>query len=245
MILSRLRAYLFIDPLIIASTAIFGFASLLASAFDKTGGTQHAIARVWARSLLAISGAAVRIEGLEKLSGGGPFVLVANHSSYMDTPAVLLLPLQIRFFAKEGLFRIPLLGGHLRRAGHFPVPRDNPRAALKSLTAAAKRIRERGVSTILFPEGGRTPGGLREFKEGAAYLAIKAGVAVVPIGILGTRQVLPMDSMHVRPHTVTVRIGNPIDTSRMKLEQRVLLNQTLRNTVAALIGEDPEHVAPA
>jgi 1-acyl-sn-glycerol-3-phosphate acyltransferase len=116
MLLSRLRAYLLIDPLIIVATAVFGIASLLASAFDKKGRTQHAVARAWARILLAVWGARIRFEGLEKLQKDGAYVLVANHSSYMDTPVVLLLPLQIRFFAKRGLFRIPLLGGHLRRA---------------------------------------------------------------------------------------------------------------------------------
>jgi 1-acyl-sn-glycerol-3-phosphate acyltransferase len=237
MLLSRLRAYFLIDPLIILTTMVFGLASLLASAFDKRGRTQHAIARRWARILLAVCGARVRIEGLEKLQEDGAYVLVANHASYMDTPAVLLIPLQIRFFAKRGLFRIPLLGGHLRRAGHFPVARDNPRASLKSLTEGARLVRERGVSVVLFPEGGRSPDSLREFKEGAAYLAIKAGVPAVPIGIIGMRQVLPMGSAHVRPHAVTVRIGDPIPTEGMKLDARGELNQRLRREVAELIGE--------
>jgi 1-acyl-sn-glycerol-3-phosphate acyltransferase len=236
MLLSRLRAYVLIDPLIILATAVFGLASLLASAFDKSGRTQHAIARRWARFLLAVSGARMRVEGLEKIEKDGSYVLVANHASYMDTPVMLQIPVQIRFFAKRGLFRIPLLGGHLRRAGHLPVVRENPRASLKSLTEGARMVRERGVSVVLFPEGGRSPHGLREFKEGAAYLAIKAGVPVVPIGIIGTRQILPMGSIHVRPHAVTVRIGDPISTVGMKLDARGELNDTLRRKVAELIG---------
>jgi 1-acyl-sn-glycerol-3-phosphate acyltransferase len=237
MLLSRLRAYLLIDPLIVMATVVLGLASLLASTFDRRGRTQHAIARLWARVLLAVSGARVRIEGLEKLNKDAAYVLVANHTSYMDTPAVLLIPLQIRFFAKGGLFRIPFLGGHLRRAGHLPVVRDNPRASLKSLTEGARLVRERGVSVLLFPEGGRSPDGLREFREGAAYLAIKAGVPAVPIGIVGMRQVLPMGSLHVRPHAVTIRIGDPISTEGMKLDARGELNETLRRKVAESIGE--------
>jgi 1-acyl-sn-glycerol-3-phosphate acyltransferase len=237
MFLSRLRAYLLIDPLIIVATLVFGSASLLASTFDKRGRTQHAVARMWARLLLAVSGARVRIEGLEKLQRDAAYVLVANHTSYMDTPAVLLIPLQIRFFAKRGLFRIPLLGGHLRRAGHLAVVRENPRASLKSLTEGARMVRERGISVVLFPEGGRSPDGLRDFKEGAAYLAIKAGVPAVPIGIIGMREVLPMGSVHVRPHAVTVRIGDPIPTAGMKLDARSELSQTLRLKVAELTAE--------
>jgi len=234
MFLSRLRAYFLIDPLIILATMALGFASLVASAFDQRGRTQHAIARLWARVLLAVSGAHVKVEGLDKLKDNA-YVLVANHTSYMDTPVVLLLPLQIRFFAKQGLFRIPLLGGHLRRAGHFPVPRENPRASLKSLTEGARLVRQRGVSVVLFPEGGRSPDGLRDFKEGAAYLAIKAGVPAVPIGITGTGQLLPMGSIHVRPHAVTIRIGDPIPTAGMKLDARGELNQSLRTKVAELM----------
>jgi 1-acyl-sn-glycerol-3-phosphate acyltransferase len=237
MFLSRLRAYLLIDPLIIVTTAALGVASMLASAFDKRGRTQHAVARWWARILLAVSGARIHWEGLEKLEKDGAYVLVANHASYMDTPVILLIPLQIRFFAKQGLFRIPLLGGHLRRAGHLPVVRGNPRASLKSLTEGARLVRERGVSVLLFPEGGRSPEGLRDFREGAAYLAIKAGVPAVPIGIVGMRQVLPMGSVHVRPHAVTVRIGDPIPTAGMKLDARGELSQRLRRAVAELIGE--------
>ncbi|MGA2132757.1 MAG: lysophospholipid acyltransferase family protein [Bryobacteraceae bacterium] len=241
MILSRLRAYCLIDPLIILSTVILGTLSLMASVFDKSGRTQHALARTWGRVLLAVSGVRVRVEGLENLPEG-PSVLVANHRSYMDIPVLLAhIPLQIRFFAKQGLFRIPLLGGHLRRAGHLPVARDNPRASLKSLSEAAKLVRERGLSVVIFPEGGRAPGKLREFKEGATYLAIKAGVPAVPVGLIGTRQVLPMESMHVRPYAVTLRIGEPIPTNGLKLDERGGLNDTLRNKVAELIEEPLTH----
>lgn len=235
MFLSRLRAYLLIDPLIVITTVVLGSVSLVASVFDKSGRTQHAIARFWGRMLLAVSGVRVRWKGLEKLDPDGAYVLAANHASYMDTPAMLQIPLQIRFFAKRGLFKIPLLGGHLRRAGHFPIVRENPRASLKSLSEGARIVRERGVSVVLFPEGGRSPHGLREFKEGAAYLAIKAGVPAVPVGISGTRAVLPMGSAHVRPHAVTVQIGDPIPTAGMKLDARGELNERLRRKVAELI----------
>jgi len=236
--LSRLRAYLLIDPLIVLATVVLGTLSLLASVFDKTGHTQHAIARFWGSILLALSGSRVRVEGLEKLKPDASYVLIANHRSYMDIPAVLAsIPLQIRFFAKKGLFRIPLLGGHLRRAGHLPVVRENPRASLKSLSEGARLVRARSISVLIFPEGGRAPAELRLFKDGGAYLAIKSGAAAVPVGIIGTRQILPMRSFHVRPHPVTIRIGDPIPTEGMKLDARGDLSQELRRRIADLIGE--------
>ena len=106
----------------------------------------------------------------------------------MDIPAALaVLPQQFRFFAKKGLYKIPFLGSHLNRAGHLPVDRSNARNSLKSMTEGARVVAARGISMLLFPEGGRTAEGLRGFKEGAAYIAIKAGVPVVPMAIIGMR----------------------------------------------------------
>jgi 1-acyl-sn-glycerol-3-phosphate acyltransferase len=234
--LAKLRALLLIDPAIILLTIVMGTRSLVVSLFDKTGRPQHRIARSWARLLLKVSGVKLEAEGLDKLDPEASYVLVANHMSYMDIPAILAaLPLEVRFFAKQGLFQIPLLGTHLRRAGHLPVVRGDARASLKTLQNAAHRLREEAITPLLFPEGGRSPQALREFKEGAAHLAIKAGVAVVPVGLVGTREVLPMHSIVVRPGRVVVRVGDPIDTSALKSHDRSDLNQRLREQVAVLM----------
>src|SRR5215471_13538941 len=147
MSLSYIRSLLITDPIIIVATIIMGAISLIVSLFDSGGRLQHQISRVWSRMLLWVSGVRMRIEGLEKIDPAGAYVFVANHRSLMDTPVVLAhIPLQFRFLAKKGLFHIPFLGTHLRRAGHLPVVRDNPKASLKSMTEAARIIRERGIS---------------------------------------------------------------------------------------------------
>jgi len=234
--LAALRALLLIDPAIVLLTIGMGSLSLGASLFDSTGRLQHRIARAWARMLMAVSGVRVIVEGLEKLDPKGCYVLVANHMSYMDIPAVLgFLPLEIRFFAKQGLFSIPFLGTHLRRAGHLPVLRGNARASLKTLQEAGRLIRKSRITPLLFPEGGRSRAELREFKEGAAHLAIKAGVPAVPVGLSGTRAVLPMSSVIVRPGVVHMRIGDPISTAEMKSHDREALNRVLREQIAKLM----------
>jgi 1-acyl-sn-glycerol-3-phosphate acyltransferase len=158
----------------------------------------------------------------------------------MDIPALLAnLPPQFRFFAKKGLFRIPFLGTHLRRAGHLPVDRSSVRASLKSMSQGARVIAERHISVLLFPEGGRAPEGLREFKEGAAYIAIKAGVPAVPIAIVGMRALLPMGSIHIRRGTATLRVGDPIPTAGLKLADRERLNERLYREVAELLADRP------
>jgi 1-acyl-sn-glycerol-3-phosphate acyltransferase len=234
-----LRALLITDPLIALDTIVMGSLSMLASLFDKTGFTQHRIARLWARFLLFVSGIKVEVEGFEKLAPGTGYVLVSNHLSLIDTPVVMAhFPLQFRFFAKEGLFRIPFLGGHLRRAGHFPVVRDNPRAGLRTLAAGARAVAERGISILVFPEGGRSETGeLREFKDGAAYVAIKAGVPAVPVGVMGTRENLRMGSIIVRPGRVRLVVGDPIPTANLKTQDHGMLTAELWQRIAALTGQ--------
>ena len=129
------------------------------------------------------------------------------------------------------------MGTHLARAGHLPVDRSSPRASLKSMSAGARIIAERGVSVLLFPEGGRSPAGLREFREGAAYIAIKSGAPVLPIGIEGMRQLLPMGSIHLRSGRVKLRVGDPIPTASLKLSDRAALTHRLREEIARLTEE--------
>jgi 1-acyl-sn-glycerol-3-phosphate acyltransferase len=235
--MSFLRSLLFSTPLIMVSTILLGLVSMAASSLDRTGRAAHRVARIWGQMLLAASFIRVRSEGLERLDPGGSYVFVANHASYMDIPALLsVLPQQYRFFAKTGLYRIPFLGWHLRWAGHLPVDRSNARNSLKSMSAGAQAIRERRISLLLFPEGGRSPKGLREFREGAAYIAIKAGVPVVPVAIVGMRELLPMNSIHIRSGRVVVRVGEPIPTSGLKSTDRAELTERLYREIGALLA---------
>jgi 1-acyl-sn-glycerol-3-phosphate acyltransferase len=234
--MSLLRSLLFSTPLIAISTIVMWTCSLIASLFDPHGNSQHRMARIWGRTLLAVSFIRVRVEGLEKIDPHANYVFVANHASYMDIPAMLsTLPHQFRFFAKKSLYRIPFLGWHLKRAGHIPVDRSNPRASLKSMSDGARMVAERRVSVLLFPEGGRAPQGLREFKEGAAYIAIKAGVPVVPVAIVGMRALLPMGSVHIRSGRVTVRIADPVPTAGLKLSDRMDLTERMYAEISGML----------
>lgn len=246
MSIGYLRALLITDPIIVLATIVLGTASLIASLFDASGNAQHRVARLWSRILLFVGCVRVHVSGLERLRGHDSYVLVANHLSLMDTPVVVAhIPLQFRFFAKQGLFRIPFLGTHLRRAGHFAVVRGDTRASLRSLTDGARLIRERHTSVLLFPEGGRSQGGLMPFKQGFAYLAIKSGVPVVPLGIAGTREILPMGSAYVRGGVARMRIGDPIPTEDLNIHDRERLTALVRGKIAELAGlplEEPADV---
>jgi 1-acyl-sn-glycerol-3-phosphate acyltransferase len=239
---SLIRSVLITDPLIILATAGFGAVNLVVSFFEKDGRIQLKIARSWARTLCRIAGIRLTIEGLEKIDPNKSYVFASNHLSYFDTPVVLgHIPANFRFLAKEGLFKIPLLGDHLTRAGHIPVPRNDPRAAIRGMNEAARYIRERGVSVLIFPEGGRSLEGLLPFKEGAAYIAIKSGEPVVPVGLIGTDHILPMHSMNVRSGNVVMRIGEPISTKEIPISARGNLTEMIYHRVAALTDQNSTH----
>jgi 1-acyl-sn-glycerol-3-phosphate acyltransferase len=217
--------------------------SMLVSFFDRSGNLPHHLARAWGKMLLAVSFIHVRAEGVEKLDPKANYVFVSNHGSYMDIPALLsTLQHQFRFFAKKGLFSIPFLGWHLRWAGHLPVDRSNARASLKSMTEGARIIAERHISVLLFPEGGRSLTGLRPFKEGAAYIAIKAGVPIVPVAVVGLRDLLPMGSGHIRSGRATIRIGDPIPTAGLKIDARDALTTRAHDEIAAMLQGSAEPV---
>ena len=207
-----LWAALVTDPLIVLATVAFASVSVIVSFFDGTGRRQARIAVAWSRALLRITGVRVRVEGLENISPDGVYVFASNHASYMDTPVVLgNVPVQFRFLAKRGLFLIPFLGTHLQRAGHIPVFRGNARQNLKTLGMAAETIQKRDISLLIFPEGGRSHDGVMgPFTEGAAYIAIKAGVPLVPLTLVGTRAILPYGSGFPRSGRVRMLIGKPI-----------------------------------
>ena len=237
--MKKLRGLLFADPAVILATMFFGSISLIVSFFDQTGKVQIRVARAWARTLLAAGGIKVCVEGLEQIDPEASYVFISNHSSYMDTPVALAhIPAQFRFLAKRGLFQIPFLGQHLGRAGHIPVPREDPRAAVKVMQTAAETIQKKKISLLIFPEGGRSHDGqLRPFKEGGAYIAIRAGVPVVPLAMIGTRKVLPYGAGIVQPGQVKLRILKPIETHQLSLKDRGALTANLRT----LILSEVEH----
>ena len=234
-----IRALLLTDPYIVVSTIFFATISFIVSFFDAKGNAQIEVARVWARLIVWVAGVRLEVHGIEKLNPSGAYVIAPNHSSYMDTPVILCtIPLQFRFLAKSELFKIPFMGSHLRRAGHIPVPRQDPRAAVKTMTQAATNIRELGISMLVFPEGGRTPDGeLKPFKEGVAYIAIKAGVPIIPVAIVGTRAVVPINSGIVKPGRVIVCIGDPIETASLTIKDRERVTEEARQQIVSMLAK--------
>jgi 1-acyl-sn-glycerol-3-phosphate acyltransferase len=211
--LSRLRSYFFWDPLIWLYTIVFGALSLLSSFFDRSGRIQHGFARLWSRAILGTIGARPQVEGLGKIDLAKPQVYVVNHLSALDIPVLYAyLPFQFRILAKKELFRYPFMGWHLHRSGQIPVVLENPKASVRSLTRAVAALKQ-GMSLVVFPEGGRSPDGqLHPFMGGAFYAAIRAQADVVPMALVGTYEMLKMNTWHIKPGPLYLLVGEPVST---------------------------------
>lgn len=231
----RLLSDLVRAPLFFVATAAFGSASLAASCFDKDGSLQHRIAQWWAAASTRVSGSKVMILNAERLRGIGPAVIASNHLSYMDTPVVFSgLPFQFRIVARQGLWKIPFIGWHLRRSGQIPVNVANPRASVASLGRGVKTLQS-GMSVFIFPEGGRSTDGLpRPFMNGPAFMAIRARVPLVPIALVGTFELLPMHAKRFHPVPLLMVVGEPIDASKYTLREVDLLTRQLADAVEEL-----------
>ncbi len=231
--LSLLRNYVVTVPLAYLCTILMGMISLFVSLFDSSGRLQHDCARIWARLLLFFGRVRVRVRGAEHIPAG-PCIFAANHLSYMDIPVAFgYIPRQFRIMAKASLFHIPFLGWHLRRSGHMPISRNNPRRAARSLLEAAGHVKQ-GTSVFIFPEGGRSlDGQIGEFKAGTFLLAIKAAAPVVPVTLNGTRAVLPFYSWRLSPGEVELIFHPPLATAGMRSASAAALAARVRSTIAA------------
>lgn len=233
--LYRWRTNLIQTPAFAVVTAVFGTLALLVSLVDKSGRTQHRIAQRWARALVWASGSSLTVRGAENLGKHPVAVYASNHTSYMDVPVIFaVLPFQFRILARKQLWPIAFIGWYLERSGQIPIDTNNTHATLSSLGVGVKALRS-GMPLVLFPEGGRTPDGeLRPFLSGAAYMAIRAQVPLVPIALSGVYDLLPMHTHHLYPGDVTLAVGEPIKTKGMTVRQAEALTAQLRDAIESL-----------
>lgn len=215
-------------------------ATILVAAFRSTSPIIDAVIRFWARVIVRAAGVELRSENLGNLDPARRYVLVGNHYSYLDIPCILAsIDQPIRFMAKISLFKIPLFGWSLARAGFIPIDRKNRRTAVKSLDLAADRIRK-GNTIVIFPEEGRSRHReMRPFQRGAFLLAMKSEQPIVPVAIDGTYDVFPPGRWDVRPGPVTVKIGTPIPTAGLTLKAKESLLMESRGQIETMLFGKP------
>ena len=207
------RTVFFLIPAIAVYTIVLGTLSVASSFADRRGFFAHGCARVWSWLILATTGVAVELTGVDTLTPRQTYIFVSNHQSIYDIPIVFsTLPYQVRIIAKKSLGRFPFLGWHLRRTGHLLVDRrsPDPRAILRQWMELVSK----GLSLVVFPEGTRSlDGRIGRFKAGSFLLAIQAGLPIVPVAISGSRHVMLKNRLMVKPGKVTLVVRPPIETA--------------------------------
>lgn len=225
----RWLTYLFLLPLIALATVFFGSISLVCGLWDSSGRQQHTIAHLWARVLLQIALSPVTVEGGDRLQNLGAAVYASNHLSYYDTPMLFAkLPFQFRILAKASLWKLPFIGWYLQRSGQVPIDQSSARAGVASLMRGVKTL-QHGMPLVIFPEGGRAADGqLRPMVAGAAWMAIKAQVPLVPVTLVGTYELLPIHVYVLRPRPLKLIVGEPISTVGLTTRDADALTERLR-----------------
>ncbi len=222
-------------PLMALSTALFGCISLVCGLWDKSGRQQHFVARMWATTFLWIGLSPVEIVGAEKLKCHDVAVYASNHLSYMDTPVLFAkLPFQFRIMAKQGLWKIPFVGWYLKRSGQVPIDSKSSRSAVAGLLRGVTALKA-GTPLVLFPEGRRSPDGhLQTAASGCAFMAIRAGVPLVPLALIGTYELLPIHVYALRSRTVKIIVGDPIATEGLTTKDADALTERLYREIATM-----------
>lgn len=195
-------------------TFFWGITVILTSFVIRKENVTHNIAKLWAKSILFAGRIRVSVIGYSNIDPDRSYIYMSNHQSNFDIPVLLAyLNVQFRWLAKAELFKIPIFGYSMKRAGYISIDRSNRKSAFKSLKEAAKKIRN-GVSVLIFPEGTRSrDGNIRPFKKGGFALAVDSGVPIVPIVIHGTWSIMSKKALRIKPGSVVIEILKPIETS--------------------------------
>jgi 1-acyl-sn-glycerol-3-phosphate acyltransferase len=233
--LSRLRSYLVLDPLIWFYTLILGLLALPGGLFDRSGRRLHWFSRAWSWLIMKTILSPVKVTGLDKIDTSKPHVYAVNHASALDIPVLYVyLPFQFRIVFKKELLSYPIVGWQLKRSGQVCIDQQKPTNSIAAIRSAVKSLKA-GMPLVIYPEGGRTPDGeIKPFLPGAFFLAIKAQVDIVPVALVGTFELLPMNTYHIKCRQLEMRVGEPISTTGMTMRDMETVSAKVRKAMEEL-----------
>jgi 1-acyl-sn-glycerol-3-phosphate acyltransferase len=213
---------------------------MLLAAIFRWKGILYILGHGGVRLGLALCGIRVRIAGVEHIPRDRAAVYCANHQSNVDPPILFdRLHPRMHIVYKAEIDAIPLLARAFRHGGFVPIDRRNKEAAMRSLDAGARSIQD-GNSFLIFPEGTRSKTAeMLPFKKGGFLMALKAQAPIVPVAIQGGRDAMRRGSRIIRPVTVSIRVGAPIETVGMQASDRDALIAQVRARIEALLAEGP------
>jgi len=236
---SRLRSYFILSPLIWAYTIVLGTLSLICSLFERDGRMQHNLARFWSWLIMKTILSPVKVTGMDigedRNAHGKPRVYAVTHASALDIPILYVyLPFQFRIIFKSELLSYPFIGWHLKRSGQVCINQQNPSVSIGAIKSALRSLRS-GMPLVIFPEGGRTRDGkIQPFLPGAFFLAIKAQADIVPIALVDTFDLLPMNTYHIKCQPLEMRVGAPVSTAGLTVHDTEKVSAKVKAAIEAL-----------
>lgn len=189
---------------------------------------------------LWLCGIRFKVAGQENLPLDRAAVYCSNHESNVDPPVLFTaLHPRMHILYKHEIDQIPVLARAFRMGGFIPIDRRNKEAAMRSIEKGAAALRS-GSSFLIFPEGTRSrTKEMLPFKKGGFIMAIKAGAPIVPVAISGGRDAMQRGSAIIKPVNLSIRIGQPIETAGVHLDDRDELIARVRARIAELLSEGP------
>jgi 1-acyl-sn-glycerol-3-phosphate acyltransferase len=236
---SRLRSYFVLNTLIWFFTLAMGILALPCGMFDRSGRRLHWFSRTWSWLIMKTIMSPVKVTGLDKIDTTKPHVYAANHASALDIPVLYVnLPFQFRIVFKKELLAYPIVGWQLKRSGQVCIDQQKPTNSIAAIRSAVKSLKA-GMPLVIFPEGGRTPDGeIKPFLPGAFFLALKAQVDIVPVALVGTYELLPMDTYHIKCRPLEMRVGDPISTAGMTMRDLEAVSAKVKQAMEKLYYQE-------
>lgn len=180
-----------------------------------------------------ILGIRIRVSGLHHIQKDQPYVFMSNHLSLLDGPILFItIPQPVRVILKKGVFQVPVVGVAMTLLGFVPVDRRGIRGGRQSIQKATQRIKEKGHSFLIFPEGTRSRDGhIQSFKRGGFFLAVYSQVPIVPVTIRGTYELMPKGSRFAKKGEVRVIFHPPVSVEGKGKEDIPELRETVREII--------------
>ena len=232
----QLYVWLIFLPLVIVLTLLFSMLTVIFATLVNPEWASRVFAVTWGKTMAYLTPVRVTVDGAENALREQSYVVVSNHQSQYDILLIYgWLKLDLKWVMKKELRKIPGIGIGCEKAGHIFVDRRDPKQARRAIREALERL-SRGVGILFFPEGTRSlDGRLLSFKKGAFRLAIDQELPLLPVTLVGTRNVLPAKSLRLFPGPIKMVIHPAIDSNGKSAEQ--LLEET---RAAITAGMPPE-----
>jgi len=235
----QIYAWLIFLPLVAVLTLVFSSLTIIFAWLVNPHFASRVFAVTWAKIVSFLTPMRVTVEGAEHAQRNRSYVVASNHQSMFDILVIYgWLKLDLKWVMKAELRKIPAIGIGCEKAGHIFVERRNPKQAAQAITEALARLGD-GIGILFFPEGTRSPDGrLLPFKKGAFRTAIDQQLPLLPVTVIGTRDILPARTLHLFPGRARMVIHPPIETAGMGVEELDALMQRTRETITSAMPRE-------